>query len=483
MVTAAEFLDPGGGAGLPECLEETLGDLAGARVLAPNARGSLLAGAGRGGCAVWDMSTRGVVRRPGGEGARPEGGSMAAAEWTRDGRQLLTAGAGGRLELLDVESGELRSEIELGFPIIEARLDPEGQVCVAWGAVGPPTFCDLRSRSTCRMHLPSLDAKADISKSDGLRFVACFQPQAGGLLFTGNSRGLLSVVSFSEGGSAGETSQDPVTTCGKWNIQVLSSTKVRGGPAMKALKVHRNGESLLAVCHDRCIRRFALERKPGKPPFLALLNEYGLGTQERCRWGGVGFIECKVPPEAPGGALTVEPFVVAATSAEESKHNLYFFHLRSGVLERVLEGPKGEGAVDLVVLPGRLSVVATVSSNGKIYLWSKRFVENWSAFAPNFTVLEKNSEHRETETEFDANPPGKNPAEVTRMSEEGDPNAPVDILGAWLPRMNSDIEGCLEFVSIFPEREVPECPTCAATGETGVAPGAAGAVVEPMEIF
>ena len=65
-MTAAEFLDPEGGVGLPECLEETLGDLAGARVLAPNARGSLLAGAGRGGCAVWDMSTRGVVRRPGG---------------------------------------------------------------------------------------------------------------------------------------------------------------------------------------------------------------------------------------------------------------------------------------------------------------------------------------------------------------------------------------------------------------------------------
>ena len=172
MVTAAEFLDPGGAAGLPECLEETLGDLAGARALAANARGSLLAGAGRGGCAVWDLSTRGVVRRPG-------GGTAAAVEWTRDGRRLMVAGGEGMVKLIDVESGEVQAAVDLGFPIIGASLEPEGRVCVAWGAVGPPTFCDLRTRATSRMRLPSLDAKADIAKSDGLRFVARF-PQRGG---------------------------------------------------------------------------------------------------------------------------------------------------------------------------------------------------------------------------------------------------------------------------------------------------------------
>ena len=173
MVTAAEFLDPGGAAGLPECLEETLGDLAGARALAANARGSLLAGAGRGGCAVWDLSTRGVVRRPG-------AGAAAAVEWTRDGRRLMVAGGDGAVKLVDVESGEVQVAVDLGFPIIGASLEPDGRVCVAWGAVGPPTFCDLRTRDTCRMRLPSLDAKADIAKSDGLRFVARFPQQGGG---------------------------------------------------------------------------------------------------------------------------------------------------------------------------------------------------------------------------------------------------------------------------------------------------------------
>ena len=451
MVTAAEFLDPGGAAGLPECLEETLGDLAGARALAANARGSLLAGAGRGGCAVWDLSTRGVVRRPG-------AGAAAAVEWTRDGRRLMVAGGDGAVKLVDVESGEVQVALDLGFPIIGASLEPDGRVCVAWGAVGPPTFCDLRTRDTCRMRLPSLDAKADIAKSDGLRFVARFpQRGGGGLLFTGNSRGLLSVVGYSEGSSSGKGEGAQMgTRCGQWDIKVLSSTKVRGGPAMKVLEVHRDGESLLAVCHDRCIRRFGLERKPGKPPILTLLTEYDLETKERCRWGGVGFIDCKLHPDAPGGAPAVEPFVVAATAAEESRHNLYFFHLTTGLLERVLEGPKGEGAVSLVVLPGRLPIVATISSGGQVYMWSKRFVENWSAFAPNFTVLENNSEHREKETEFDANPPEPAAMAMTEEIEvEGDPAAPVDILGAWPPRAPGDdeVEGCLASVSIFPDKE------------------------------
>ena len=91
-------------------------------------------------------------------------------------------------------------------------------------------------------------------------------------------------------------------------------------------------------------------------------------------------------------------------------------------------------------------------------MWSKRFVENWSAFAPNFTVLEKNSEHREEETEFDANLPDQAPAATIMEGGQGDPTAPVDILGAWLPRAPGDaeVEGCLEYVSIFPDREVPD---------------------------
>ncbi len=370
----------------------------------------------------------------------------------------MVAGGEGMVKLVDVESGEVQAAVDLGFPIIGASLEPEGRVCVAWGAVGPPTFCDLSTRATSRMRLPSLDAKADIAKSDGLRFVARFpQRGGGGLLFTGNSRGLLSVVGFSEGSPSGQDEGAQVgSRCSQWNIKVLSSTKVRGGPAMKVLEVHRDGESLLAVCHDRCIRRFSLERKPGKPPTLVLLTEYDLGTKERCRWGGVGFIDCKLQPEAPGEAVALEPFVVAATAAEESRHNLYFFHLKTGLLERVLEGPKGEGAVSLVVLPGRLPIVATVSSGGQVYIWSKRFVENWSAFAPNFTVLENNSEHREKETEFDANPPEQaSMATTAEIEVEGDPAAPVDILGAWPPRApgNDEVEDCLESVSIFPDRE------------------------------
>ena len=50
----------------------------------------------------------------------------------------------------------------------------------------------------------------------------------------------------------------------------------------------------------------------------------------------------------------------------------------------------------------RRAFVASCGRRQAVYLWSKTYSEDWTAFAPNVTQLEYNVEYVEREDEFDA---------------------------------------------------------------------------------
>lgn len=67
-------------------------------------------------------------------------------------------------------------------------------------------------------------------------------------------------------------------------------------------------------------------------------------------------------------------------------------------------------------------MIASVSSYGNIYIWANKHVENWSAFAPDFTELEENLEYEEREDEFDVVP-----EEEKTKRKQDDEDTMVDI--------------------------------------------------------
>lgn len=90
---------------------------------------------------------------------------------------------------------------------------------------------------------------------------------------------------------------------------------------------------------------------------------------------------------------------VHCLSTQATEHSIYIWDLH-GHLAQMLHGPK-DGAVHFACHPFR-PILACCARSGVVYVWTKQYSENWSAFAPDFKELEEN----------EARPPG-NPALLT----------------------------------------------------------------------
>jgi len=87
---------------------------------------------------------------------------------------------------------------------------------------------------------------------------------------------------------------------------------------------------------------------------------------------------------------------------KKNKHQIYVWNVLDKTLDTVLEGPD-VSLWHMAWRPYRANLLS-LADGGKILIWSKDYVENWSSFAPGFRELQHNEEYREAEDEFDIGP-------------------------------------------------------------------------------
>lgn len=168
---------------------------------------------------------------------------------------------------------------------------------------------------------------------------------------------------------------------------------------VKELAFDASGRFLVVNCNDRAVRMLTVttsttdvgldgdsrgSKRRRTTLELTLLHKIQDMVQ-RSAWNNLGF--------SPNSDY------IYAGAAHRASHNVYIWDRSSGVLVKILEGPK-DWLIGVDWHPDR-PMLASVSNMGIIYLWFTPTEEIWSAYAPGFEELEENVEYEEHEDEFD----------------------------------------------------------------------------------
>ncbi|KAF3332535.1 retinoblastoma-binding protein 5 [Carex littledalei] len=412
----------------PEIIEDFL-QYGSMKCIAFNSCGTLLAaGCSDGNCIIWDFETRGISRK-----LRDSAtiSPITSVCWSKHGHRLLVSATDKSLTLWDVKKCEKISRITLQQTALHARLDPgalEPTICLACPLSSAPLLVDISNGSSTSLPVSVSQEGNNYTVATNPRKFSDgstpFTPTAatfdwsGEVICVGNSKGEILIV-------------------GTKTSKVYAIIPVPGGAVIKDIVFSRSGLYVLTNSNDRVIRLFE-NLLPHHNTINELetidssnnntnnnVEEYDIvdklktnGTKCMKYLREFQDVVTKIQWKTP--CFSGDDEWILGASASKGEHKLYIWE-RLGHLVKILEGPK-EAIIDLVWHPER-PIVVSVSVTGTAYVWAKDYVENWSAFAPDFKELEENEEYIEKEDEFDINP-----REDEKEKEEViDEDAEVDI--------------------------------------------------------
>ena len=409
-----------------------------------NRHGTLLAvGCNDGRIVVWDFLTRGIAKVYNAH-AHP----VCSLSWSRNGRQLISAATDNLVCVWDVLSGECLHTYRFSMPIMKVQFCPRNADIAL--------ICPLKTAPVLltvgKQHSPL----PTVNEGD-CNVVASFN-RRGKYIFTGNSKGQIAVIDVLK-------------------LKIMASFRVTTGSinvAIKQIEFARKGSSFLVNTADRVIRVYdgkevVMCGMSGEPePIQKLQDLVNRTAWKKCCFSGDGEFIC-------------------AGSAKQ--HQLNIWEKSVGNLVKILQGVRGEQLLDVVWHPIR-PILCSIS-NGVVSVWAQNQVENWSAFAPDFTELDENVEYEERESEFDEEDEDKS-GEENVIKKEVDDKVEVDVTSIDPIRAfcSSDEEDqdhdCLEFLPISPEIDEPEesvlLPPVDPTSQTSIEPSAKKQKVQTIKL-
>nr|ODN95981.1 compass component swd1 [Cryptococcus depauperatus CBS 7855] len=307
---------------------------------------------------VWDVETRGPIRSFAGH-VRP----VESLSWSRNNRYLLSASSDSTAIIWDL------STLRFDAPLTSASFHPRNsRIILAVLSCGEVILVDLR-KGGGRFTLVDDTEVEDQTEQKTLQLTcshrismtcADFSP-CGSRIYVGTSNGMLLVF-------------DPMSK------RILQRAKLANS-TIQALRFDSSGYHLITSASDRALRLLQVD-----PLTLTLTPLHRFQDLiNRTPWNSIGF--------------SGDAEYVMGGAGNKMAHNVFVWDRESGVIVKVLEGPK-EPLIACAWHPVK-PVIASVATSGDVHIWQHSSSDNWAAFAPGFEELEENVEYDEREDEFD----------------------------------------------------------------------------------
>ncbi|RSH86986.1 chromatin binding protein [Saitozyma podzolica] len=317
---------------------------------------------------VWDVETRGIARVLEGHVR-----AVSSISWSRNNRYLVSSSLDSTAIIWDLSvlptpsllpqtpvAGPSTSRVEtirFDAPVASAVFHPRNsKIILASLTCNDVVLVDLRTKTKNRLEDVM---EGDESVPKGSLACAVFSP-CGSRIYAGTTRGLLLII-------------DPATRLVTQRVEIATS-------GIRQLAFDPSGRYLITSSTDRALRVLFCD------PLGNLFPSHRFqDAVSRTPWHAAGF--------------SGDGEYVMGGAGNKAGHNVYVWDRDSGVLVKVLEGPK-EPLVDCDWHPTR-PVIASVGTSGEVHIWQTSSPDNWSAFAPGFEELEENVDYDEREDEFD----------------------------------------------------------------------------------
>ena len=401
-----------------------------------NTEGTLLAcGTTEGKLVLVDFETRGLSKDYGKVHSLP----ITCASFSEDGRFLLTtAGETDKAVVFDLREEKVACTTTLAQNCTFSKLHPDGKCFLAAYAQGPPELHYLE---------PSGASEAEeslrVSRTVAVRPATSQEPEEGGanpvvcnfikdgdLIVLGNvcgHPGDLQIVRTSGEADGFSLVAEYTESAGSQNCSgVLGLTENAFGNMLALNCVGKTTQGFVRVLHLGEVENTGGQEVPLRLKCSKVADFYD--PAQMSKGSCLGW-----------ATFSSDSDYVLATSGIESKHHISVWNLSTHKLEHVLEGDDSgrSGRGGHGKLPGvwhmawcpLKALVVTCGTDGKLYVWTKKYQENWSCFAPGFRELEKNEEYVEREDEFDLCDDDENQKETMAGGSRGSLDVVVDITG------------------------------------------------------